>query len=111
MKKLLATLLVTLSLSAHADFKDGNKLYSQMLSSDTTDNMVALGYVTGIVDAYNDILICVKGNVTAGQINDIIKQYLYNNPAIRDQVAATLVMNALTPIWPCKKKSSNERTL
>lgn len=111
MKKLIVTAMAALSFSAYADFKNGNKLYNQMISSDSIDNMVALGYVTGIIDAYSGVLICLNDGVTAGQVNDVVKQYLFNNPAIRDKAASILVNNAISPIWPCQKKSKNERTL
>ena len=46
--KLLPTILLALSLSAHAEFVDGNKLYS-WLNGDKMEQLAGKGYVAGVM--------------------------------------------------------------
>jgi hypothetical protein len=109
-KALLCTCLITASQLACADgeFFTGNALYQRIQSATPSDNTVALGYVMGIHDATTGILVC-SPNVTAGQVRDIVKKSLENNPENRDQLASTLVIGALSAVWPCKAKPSGSR--
>lgn len=104
MKRFLLSIGACVCLSAHAGtFWDGNKLHSK-LQSNTMDQMQALGYIMGVSDAVDTEIICSPNTVTAGQMHDIMKQYLENNPAVRHFPADTLVKVVLSRVWPCEKK-------
>lgn len=105
MKKMkrLGFALVALSLNAHAEFKDGNELLSNMNSIHVEDRMAALGYVMGVADVGWGFIFCAPGTVQAGQIRDMVKNYLTNTPAERHLTADILVSRTLKLAWPCKK--------
>jgi hypothetical protein len=105
MKKLLliAALVCT---SAHAEFKTGNKLLEDMTSS-SMNQMNALGYVTGVADALMGITFCMPSNVNAGQVHDMVKLYLEQNPANRHNTADRIVNHVLKTVWPCAQRGQN----
>lgn len=86
--------------SAHAEFKDGNKLLAEMNGSHG-NQMMALGYVTGVADALMGVLVCPSANVTAGQLHDMTKQYLEQYPANRHNSADRIISYVLRSAWPC----------
>ena len=104
MKKLIVAATAALMFAAHADFKDGNKLYNQITSSNSIDQMVALGYITGVSDSYDGIFFCIVGGVTAGQEVDVVRKHLFQNPELRNQEAIVLVSAAFGAAWPCPTK-------
>ena len=64
-----------------------------------------MGYVIGIVDA--SILLgalCPPQNATKGQLMAIVSKYIKNNPEKWNKAGADLVLDALTPVFPCKVK-------
>jgi hypothetical protein len=106
MKRLLIALTAALAFSAQATyFNDGNKLLSDMEDSSNTSRMYALGYVAGVVDTLNQFSFCLPSNVTVGQLNDMIKNYLRNTPAERHQPADVIITRAFSAVFPCKKGS------
>jgi hypothetical protein len=106
MKRLALTLLATASIGvAHAEFADGNKLLKDM-NGDIYDRMHAMGYVTGVFDTGRSIIHCPPSNVTAGQINDMVKNYLDNIPADRHLTGDTIVNKVLKSVWPCAKRGN-----
>lgn len=107
MKKLLILAACCLILPAHAEFKDGNRLYGQMQKEyGSYDWFNAMGYVTGVADTISGIMACgPTGGVPAQQVYDITKQYMEENPAIRHLPADQLITRALSRVFPCKKGS------
>ena len=105
MKRALILALL-LSGTAHAEFADGNKLLSDM-TGETMDRMHALGYITGVFDAGRSIVHCPPNNITAGQINDMVKNYLTNVPADRHLTGDTIVFKVLKATWPCAKRGNS----
>lgn len=105
--KLKITLMAILlgATSAQAEFKDGNKLLSQMQGT-TMEQMIAMGYVTGVADALHGVVACPPANVTAGQLNDMVLKYLENFPQTRSFSGDVIVQRVLVTVWPCKKGSS-----
>jgi hypothetical protein len=91
--------------TAHAEFKDGNKLYSQM-TGNTSEELHAVGYVMGVSDAYHGVLHCAPSTVTAGQVTDMVKQHFVANPSTRHYSADTIIGHVLSKAWPCAKKGS-----
>ena len=92
--------------SAYAEFKDGNKLLSDM-NSTTINQMNALGYITGVADALMGVTFCMPSNVNAGQLYDMVKLYLENNPANRHNTADRIVNHVLKNVWPCAQRGQN----
>lgn len=91
--------------TAHAEFKDGNKLYSQM-NGTVNETLNAIGYVTGVSDALFGSTHCAPSTVTAGQIYDMTKQYLESSPSTRHNSADVIVGYVLVKQWPCPKRGS-----
>jgi VIT1/CCC1 family predicted Fe2+/Mn2+ transporter len=107
MKAQIAALAIAAATSAHAgDFFTGNDLYQRLTANNSTEKMVALGYIMGINDAVSEVLICSSG-ITARQANDVVKKSLENAPESRDRAASFLVIQSLSAVWPCKASGSN----
>jgi hypothetical protein len=71
-------------------------------------NALLVGNCTGSAVGYTDMLnllglVCLNGNVTKGQVRDVIKKYMQDHPAERSHPAASLAYSALTEAFPCKK--------
>lgn len=96
--------------TAHADFKDGNKLLSELQSQDNLDWGISMGYIEGVADAWNGVTHCMSSNTTAGQLRDMVKQYLERNPAIRHYLAERVIREVMKATFPCAKQPSG-RTL
>lgn len=92
--------------SAQAEFKDGNKLFSQMNQYASTDWFNAMGYITGVADTTYGVLHCAPANVTGGQLFDMVKSHMESYPGLRHFSADTIVTNVLKTSWPCPKKGN-----
>jgi Ser/Thr protein kinase RdoA (MazF antagonist) len=99
MKKILASLLLV-PVMASAEFFAGNELLRHM-KSDAMDQMHALGYVLGVVDVHTRRTICPPEGVKAGQVYDVVKKFLEENPAVRHFSADSLIQYRLEQVWPC----------
>lgn len=104
MRKLLLIAVLACT-SAHAEFRDGNKLLAEM-NGTFGDKMLAMGYIAGTVDSLNNITICAPYNLTLGQATDMVRQYLENNPGVRHFSADAIVNRVMSSAWPCAKKGS-----
>jgi hypothetical protein len=107
MKKLIAMLLFVPAM-AQAEFFSGNDLLNKM-NGDAYERMQAIGFVQGVFDVYVSVTFCPPSNVTAGQIRDMIKNYLTNSPATRHKTAESLINEALKGVWPCQNNRGNNR--
>jgi hypothetical protein len=103
MKYILGLLIAACTITGHTAFKDGNRLLNDMNDSSTVGQMVALGYVIGVTDSFSSIVHCAPSNVTAGQVRDMVKNFLVNQPQRRHQAADMLVLEVLVQAWPCPK--------
>ena len=104
MKRLLLVISANICLSVQAGtFWDGNTLYNK-LNGSTMEQMQALGYIMGAADAFDTATVCAPMNVTAGQMNDMMKNYLENYPAVRHLPADSIINVVLGRMWPCEKK-------
>jgi hypothetical protein len=108
MKKLLIALLFAPTM-AHAEFVTGNDLLSRM-KADVMDQMYALGYVIGVADSVEVISVCPPANIKAGQVYDIVKNFLEANPAIRHHSADIIIRSKLEALWPCKQQGKGRGT-
>lgn len=106
MKKFIAA-LAFVPMMAHAEFFTGNKLLGLLQSSSTLDRVHALGYIQGVFDAHMGSNICPPNNVTAGQVNDMIQNYLENSPSVRNKTADIIIRDAFKGIWPCANRGRN----
>lgn len=103
MKKLTLVLAI-LAGSAHAEFIDGNKLLADMSGTNGLQ-MSALGYVMGVADTLNGVVVCMPTNVTSGQISDMVQNYLTNVPRERNSSGDVIVAKVLKAAWPCAAKT------
>ncbi len=99
--KHVAWSLVLVACSVHAEFKDGNKLYADMTGS-AAHQMHAMGYVMGVADALAGVTVCAPSNVSAGQVFDMVKMYLEEQPQLRHFMGDALVNRVLSKAWPCR---------
>ena len=106
MRKLIPTLLLAVAPLAHAEFRDGNDLFSKMRESGTGYNAVTIGYVQGVVDALQNVLFCPPPSVTAGQLYDMVRGYLADNPGERHLSGDVIITRVLKSSWPCPKRGS-----
>ena len=103
MKKLLLALALAAGAAQAGSFWDGNKLYNK-LNGSIFEQGQALGYIMGVADAGESVSICAPNNVTAGQMHDIMKNYLESTPAVRHLAADSIISVVLGRVWPCDKK-------
>lgn len=92
---------------AHAEFYSGNDILQRMQSESLVEQVIAIGFVGGVADAFDSILFCPPTGATVGQARDIARRYLLLNPGLRHRAAAGLVVDALAEAWPCEKKRGN----
>ena len=104
MKPLIAALALVCA-PALAEFKDGNRLLSQLNTGTGSDYMNALGYITGVADVLYGVTHCAPPNVTAGQITDMVRNYLDNFPATRHLSADRHIHHVLKSTWPCPERN------
>lgn len=103
MKKLLISLLFV-PVMAHAEFHSGNSLLDKLKSPEVMDRIQALGYIQGVSDTLQNGSHCIPGNVTAGQLVDMVKNYLENVPMVRNKTADEIVVHVLKTAWPCANR-------
>lgn len=106
MKKAIAALLFVPAM-AHAEFFSGNDLLAK-LQGDVYDKVQSIGYVQGVFDVYVHVTFCPPNggrDITAGQIQDMVRNYLTNHPAIRHKTAESLINDMFKQVWPCANRS------
>ena len=89
--------------AAAGEFMSGNDLYGHCSSAVYVDRGICHGYVIGVVDILSQRVICVPDDATAGQAEDIVRQWLEGHPEVRHLAAEGLVALALSEAFPCKK--------
>ena len=104
--KFKALILAICCTSAQAEFHDGNKLLSMLKDGGYFNPGYAMGYIIGVTDMGLGIVHCAPTNVTAGQLNDMVKNYLENSPAERHLSGDLIVNRILKATWPCPKKGN-----
>lgn len=104
MKKLIA-IAALLCGTAHAEFYTGNDLLKDF-NGDLAGKMLGIGYVMGVYDTTQGVVHCPPNNVTAGQVQDMVKAQLDARPDLRHLSADSHVTYVLKRAWPCKKGAS-----
>jgi len=102
-KKAIYVLAMLASVSAHAEFRTGNKLLEQM-NGTPMEKMLSLGYVMGVSDTLQGATVCPPETLTAGQASDMVKKYLEDNPSVRHLAGDAIVNRVLSSVWPCAKR-------
>jgi len=103
MKRLLV-LLALVGSPVRAEFYTGNELLQRMQSDSVIEKSVALGFVAGVADTMEGILICSPDYATTGQARDVVFRHLLLNPQSRHKTAAALAVEALRAVWPCRRE-------
>ena len=81
----------------------GQELYNKL----NNDRLSAMGYIAGVADAQSGVTICIPpGQVTLGQMADMVKQTLERLPSERHLPADIFVQATLEKRWPCVKRGT-----
>ena len=108
-KRNLLLALLFVSTSATAAFRDGNKLLSELNSSDVDDKIYAMGYIAGVTDSMHRVTHCAPGNVTLSQIIDMTRDYITRHSSVRNLPADFLISTMLADRWPCPKNEKGTK--
>lgn len=104
MKKIIMTVLMTFSLSAHAEFFTGNMLLNMLDSAKDSERSMGMGYVAGAFDASQKAVHCSPSNVSLRQAVDMVRKRLVDAPEDRHYSADMIVMSVMKAAFPCKSK-------
>lgn len=85
---------------------DGNRLYE--MCAGQPDPACTL-YIVGAVDAFGTVseilgggrLFCVPPGVVSGQLADVLRRHMRENPETRHHAASVLVIRSLREAFPC----------
>lgn len=99
---------------ASATFVDRNKLHLMLQAQNRVDaggleiadhlkTAHLLGYVKGLADAADGRSLCITNGAQGGQLVAIVAKYIDGNPGLWASSANVLIVNALTPVFLCKK--------
>lgn len=103
MKAIIAATLLAVSVGAHAEFESGNTLLRDLNSQSSFVEGTARGFIIGVHDSFSGFGICTPVGIQAGQLYDIVRKHLQNNPEIRHFSAASIIFDKLSEVYPCKK--------
>jgi hypothetical protein len=79
----------------------GQELHSKFSS----DRATALAYIAGVADSQSGVTICIPpGQVTLGQMGDMVRQSLERIPSERHLSADIYVQVTLSNRWPCNNR-------
>lgn len=105
---LTAALLLCISAPASAEFLTGNELLERLRAKDEAPRILALGYIMGAADAGNTVNHCLPTNATAGQVRDVVHQWLEKTPTVRHHSADSIVNAMLGLAYPCQSGAKKE---
>jgi hypothetical protein len=110
----LAAFLI--SAAAHASYVDGNKL-QELLGvaakaergkskgvKDAYGSGFVIGYIAGVADTYNGVLLCGTPDLPLRRIVAIVKQHIRDHPEDLNRPADWIIVKALSAAFPCKSK-------
>ena len=95
---------------AQAGFDSGNRLFEDCAAENYFNRGYCGGYIVGIVDTIEALqargklpatALCVPDGVTKGQLADVVRKYLEENPQRRHADAGRLVPEALNAAFGC----------
>lgn len=100
--------LVVLPTPAIAEYWDGHFLKERLdAAQDTIPYWAGFGYVIGTADTIAGLAACIPvqpTGVQAGQVVDVVRKFLADNPDKLGATADAIVTHALASAWPCKAK-------
>ena len=102
-----AALILAALLCSNASAQPSSILYTgqDLFTRFTTDRPFALAYIAGVADSQSGVTICIPaGQVTLGQMGDMVKQSLERIPSERHLAADVYVTVTLGNRWPCNNK-------
>jgi hypothetical protein len=107
MRTTLLTLLIAASFSVQAQpssiLYSGQELYNKL----SNDRLSAMGYIAGVADSQSGVTVCIPpGQITLGQMSDMVKQTLERIPSERHLSADIFVQATLEKRWPCAKRGA-----
>src|SRR5438105_3901612 len=80
----------------------GNDLLAFCESEEECEWGYCMGYAVGVADAASGV--CLPDKVTAGQIRDVVVQYLQTHAEIRHLPSAFLATAALIDAFTCRRR-------
>jgi hypothetical protein len=93
---------------AASSFMDGNKLLAYCRGN-ASDQALCIGYIEGVSD-YRVLFReqsgsppCPPSKVSAGQVRDVVLNWLIANPADRNIETALLAITAIDAAWHCHR--------
>lgn len=98
----IAAAAVAISFNAQAEFFTGNELYAHINSESIVEQSTAIGYIAGVTDSLIGVSVCLPRGVNLGQIRDLVKSHIGQNPSSRHFSADSLITNLLNKTWPCR---------
>ena len=104
----VALILVAL-LCTNASAQQSSILYTgqDLFTRFTSDRVMALAYIAGVADSQSGVTICIPpGQVTLGQMGDMVRQSLERVPSERHLPADVYVQATLSNRWPCARRGS-----
>jgi hypothetical protein len=104
MKKLLLIAALMCG-SAHAQQSSILITGQELLARMADNRMWVFGYIAGVADSQSGVTVCIPpGQVTVGQMTDMVKQSLERVPSERHLAADIYVQATLSNRWPCAKR-------
>ena len=106
-ERILTTLLLAISLPAHAVFMTGAQLKQNLDEARSNSSFkgmtMGMGYVTGVYDMVDRAQVCITKELSAKEAMQIVHTYLNTHRDELEQPAAALVVKALSAEFPCKQ--------
>ncbi len=102
-----AALILVALLCTNASAQQSSILYTgqDLFTRFNTDRPFFLAYIAGVADSQSGVTICIPaGQVTLGQMGDMVKQSLDRIPSERHLAADVYVTVTLGNRWPCNNK-------
>ena len=99
--------LIGLMLSCTAHAQPSSILYTgqDLHARFSSDRATALAYIAGVADSQSGVTICIPpGQVTLGQMGDMVRQSLERIPSERHLAADVYVQVTLSNRWPCNRR-------
>ena len=92
-------------LPAHAQQSSVLITGQELLTRMNNNMMWVYGYVAGVADSQSGVTVCIPpGQVTVGQMTDMVRQSLERVPSERHLAADIYVQVTLSNRWPCNNR-------
>ena len=87
----------------NADFMNGDRLLTYCRSQNADSKGICMGYVTGVADAIARRS-CFPERLVPTAVVSLVIQWIEQNPRDINKSGESLVTNALSSAYPCKKR-------